>query len=154
MHIKHPMSTYLASLVAVCAAVSCQPAHSQELGNMPPDNTGGRKSHIIYSAGFGLLSTVAINDGRKWTWLEDTTGCGVYCQRFSLAVLPGLYRETDTYFNKPEPGYKHGLFSINDMKANALGAALGVGAGALVEGAYVKFSRSRQSVTVGINRGF
>jgi hypothetical protein len=115
------------------------------LGSMPPDNWGGWKAHVGVSFAFGGVSTLIVTKERSLKGLE---ACQVYCQRFALAMLPGLYREWDTYAHKPEPGYRHGLFSKRDLLANAVGAGLGVYAGSVVEGLY--FDRQKGNTTVGM----
>jgi hypothetical protein len=80
--------------------------------NMPPDGWGGAKSHFGYSAAIGAFGT-AIAPEKKW-WVLG--GC--------LAV--GVLKEYKDY-RKETPGYRHGLFSRNDLKMDAAGCLAGVG---------------------------
>lgn len=89
-----------------------QPAPlSPPLLNSPPDNWGGARSHLLYST---LLGTGAN------LWLKDRP-----IAAFSLCLAPGLAREWYTRNNSPEPGYRKGLFSRNDLLMNAAGCGLG-----------------------------
>lgn len=83
-----------------------------ELLNMPQDNWGGRKAHLIYSAGMGAVGQYAFP---RHSWAV-----------FGACTAIGVAKEAYTYKNKPEPGYRHGLFSRNDILADATGCALGV----------------------------
>lgn len=90
-----------------------------QLLNHPPDNWGGAKAHVLMFTGFGMVTSYAADELK----LEPAYRLPV---AFGACMLPGIYREWNTYKNKPEPGYRHGLFSRNDLKANALGCGLGM----------------------------
>lgn len=85
------------------------PCHAQELGNMPPDDWGVRHAHLGYSAVMGLVFPEFIPH-RGWAW--------VACE----AV--GVWKEWKDY-RKATPGYRHGLFSRNDLKMDTLGCVGG-----------------------------
>ena len=123
-------TTYFILLIAVwfafCgAALAHTEKHGQpvketpQLLNMPPDNWGGAKAHVLMFTGFGVVTSYAA-DSLK---IDPSYKLPV---AFGVCMLPGLYREWNTYENKPEPGYRHGLFSRNDIKANAIGCGLGM----------------------------
>ena len=77
--------------------------------NMPPDGWGGARAHLTYSAGMSLVGSEVLNS--RWKG-------GAAC--FAVGVL----KEWSDY-RKETPGYRHGLFSRNDLKMDALGCAIG-----------------------------
>ena len=81
-------------------------------GNMPPDGWGGAKAHFGYSAAIGGIGTYLAPE-KKW-WVLG--GC--------MAI--GVLKEYKDY-RKEMPGYRHGLFSRNDLKMDAAGCLAGVG---------------------------
>jgi hypothetical protein len=113
---------YAAIFVAV-AAISCSAdAHTEkhgytkphvntELPNMPPDNWGGAKAHLAYSTVLGAA-------GQS---MFPRRSLPVFGACLGVGVLHELHDR-----NQGQPGYKHGLFSRNDLKMNALGCGLGV----------------------------
>ena len=100
--------------------------------HMPPDGVGGRNSHIQYSAALGLATTFLVSEKRAL----KLDYCPLTCQRFALALAPGVLKEVSDYY-KPSPGTKHGLWSRKDLQADVVGAAIGVLVGTLVEGLWV-----------------
>jgi hypothetical protein len=110
-----------AAIFVTIAAVSCAAdAHTEkhgykpvqtELPNMPPDNWGGARAHFLYSAAIG-----ATGQG-----LFPRHSGAVFGACLGVGVLKEL-RDRD----RGQSGYKRGLFSRNDIKADALGCGLGV----------------------------
>jgi hypothetical protein len=100
------MKWYLIALLALLPTLAC----GEELGNMPPDNWGGRHAHLGYSAIMGLTFPEL---------LQSRTWGGVACGGI------GVWKEWKDY-RKQTPGYRHGLFSRNDLKMDALGCGLGL----------------------------
>lgn len=92
---------------ALVALLISLPATAQ---NMPPDGWGGRNAHVGYSAVIGAVSNALLPDR---PWLAS-----------GLCLLVGVVKEAKDY-RKGQPGYRHGLFSRNDLKADAVGCALG-----------------------------
>ena len=71
-----------------------------------PDNPGGRDAHAGYSTMFGMASAGYF---RNKPWYVQT----------GIALIPGVVKETMDCRSS-------GLFSRQDMKANLIGALLGV----------------------------
>lgn len=126
------MKKLLLTLALIAPIVQAEPS-------MPPDNTGGRKAHIQLSAALGLGASLLVNEERSL----KLGPCGVTCQRFALALTPGLLKEIRDY-QKGQAGYQHGLFSRKDLQADALGAAMGVLSYSLVEGLLIKPGKTTQ----------
>ena len=100
----------LALAAAPVAATDKPPVQTPALANMPPDGWGGRNAHVGYSAVIGAVSNALLPDR---PWLAS-----------GLCLLVGVVKEAKDY-RKGQPGYRHGLFSRNDLKADAAGCALG-----------------------------
>jgi hypothetical protein len=83
---------------------------AQQLPNMPPDNTGGNHAHMVYEGAIGAGVHLALPER---PWLAN-----------GLCFAVGLAKEVSDY-RRGQAGYRHGLFSRNDLKADALGCALG-----------------------------
>jgi hypothetical protein len=88
-------------------AIGVNPTYAQT----PPDNRGGLKAHFGYSTVMGAIGATVAPE-HKW-WILG--GC----------ITIGAAKELRDR-NKGQPGYQRGLFSRNDMKANALGCLTGV----------------------------
>lgn len=101
---------WAAALVLAAAPVAA--TETAPILNMPPDNTGGRAAHIGYSAAIGAIGTALAPD-RKW-WIF--AGC------MAIGVAKELRDRA-----KGQEGYRHGLFSRNDLRADAAGCAAGIG---------------------------
>ena len=97
---------------AVLAHDKPKPPPEPQLLGMPPDNHGGRTSHIGYSAAIGAIGT-ALAPEHKW-WV--LAGC------MAIGVAKELHDRA-----KGQPGYRHGLFSRNDLRYDAAGCIAGVG---------------------------
>jgi len=87
------------------------PLLAQAEGNMPPDNWGGRNAHLQYETAIGLVTAEVLPP--VWAW--------------SACFSVGVWKEWKDY-HKETPGYKHGLFSRNDLKADGVGCAVGLAA--------------------------
>jgi hypothetical protein len=98
---------------ALCALLAClsSMAFAQGQPNMPPDNVGGRAAHLGYSAAMGAAGHLIWPEHSGWT----TAGC----------VGIGIVKEYRDY-RKGQPGYKHGLFSRNDIGADTIGCGIGL----------------------------
>jgi hypothetical protein len=113
-----PPSLLRAYALVVLAAIP-QTSHGNEysmdappaLQRMPPDNWGGAKAHVGISAAIGVASRAFIADP-VYAW--------------GACMIPGLYREVNTYYRHPEPGYRHGLLSRRDLVSNGVGCLAGV----------------------------
>ena len=81
------------------------------LGNMPPDNPGGRNAHFQYSALIGIAGS-ELFPSHPWG-------------AFGACLGIGVLKELKDY-RKGQPGYRHGLFSREDLKADAFGCGVGV----------------------------
>lgn len=81
------------------------------LGNMPPDNPGGRSAHFGYSTLIGITASELL-PSHPWG-------------AFSACLGIGVLKELKDY-RKGQPGYRHGLFSREDLKADAAGCGAGV----------------------------
>lgn len=85
---------------------------AQQLPNMPPDNAGGARAHVGYSAAIGGALNLA-NPERPWL---NALICGAI----------GMAKEVADY-RRGQTGYRHGLFSRADLRNDLLGCALGWG---------------------------
>ena len=106
------LTTALVALLLCLPALATDkpPVQTPALANMPPDGWGGRNAHVGYSAVIGAVSNALLPDR---PWLAS-----------GLCLLVGVVKEAKDY-RKGQPGYRHGLFSRNDLKADAAGCALG-----------------------------
>jgi hypothetical protein len=102
----------LAILPALDARAYDKPEPPPALRNMPPDGWGGASAHFGYSAGMGMLGSY-VAPKHPWPVFFGCLGVGVMKE----------LRDRD----KAPPGFRHGLFSRNDLKMDALGCAAGVG---------------------------
>lgn len=96
---------------------------------MPPDDWGGRHAHLTYWSLIGLVGTQFFP--------ENPYSVASAC--FAI----GVWKEYKDY-RKDTPGYKHGLFSRNDLKMDALGCGIGV-----VSGGFLIRLREGNGIQVG-----
>jgi hypothetical protein len=102
----------LAILPALDARAYDKPEPPPALRNMPPDNSGGGRAHLAYSALLGAGLNV-VNPDHPWV-------------NAALCFGVGVAKEAHDY-HKGQPGYRHGLFSRKDLREDAKGCALGWG---------------------------
>ena len=110
----------LAALLLMCCSAKAQHTehHSitgeppTSLPNMPPDNAGGRRAHLLYEGAIGIVASEI--------WPESPA------KAFAACFSVGLLKEVADY-SKGQPGYRHGLFSRKDLLADAAGCGLGIG---------------------------
>lgn len=109
------MALFLSANFVFATQTEPQPAPqisaSAELPYMPPDNWGGRSSHILYEAAIGTATGLYFKDN-KWA-------------AFGTCFSVGVIKEIKDFY-KGQPGYKHGLFSRNDLVSDAVGCGIGV----------------------------
>ena len=115
-----PYLALVALLLLCCSAKANDEHHSKtgeppvstSLPNMPPDNSGGRRAHMLYEGVIGVVTSEI--------WPESPA------KAFAACFSVGLLKEAADY-SKGQPGYRHGLFSRKDLLADAAGCGLGIG---------------------------
>jgi hypothetical protein len=116
IHLRKMLSPYALALLAatpIASAANEPSVYVQPvLPSMPPDNNGGARAHVGYSAAMGAIGTVLAPEHKWWV----LAGC----------ITIGAAKELRDR-NKGQPGYQHGLFSRKDLRADAAGCLAGVG---------------------------
>lgn len=117
------MRKLLATLAAALALAALFVQTSAQAGDMVVTDTWNGKDkpdHLVGSAALGLASAALVTDARSSATLREW-GCGTDCQRWALALVPGVAKEAwDSRRGGP------GNWSWKDMLANGVGAYLGV----------------------------
>jgi uncharacterized protein YfiM (DUF2279 family) len=90
----------------IIALMLCGSAHAGTAENW---NVAGGKEHFLFSGALGMGCASVFRDSNA--------------KAFGCAMLPGLVKEV---YDSRQPGNK---FSASDLAFNALGAAVGIGAG-------------------------
>lgn len=103
-----------------------------ELPYMPPDNWGGKRSHILYESVIGTATGLYFKDNKPLA--------------FGTCWAVGVIKEIKD-FQKGQPGYKHGLFSRNDLVSDAVGCGIGV----FLAAPGLRLMHERGRTTIGYN---
>lgn len=109
------------ALIATCLLLATPMAQPQSLPSQPPDNAGGARAHLGYSAAMGALGSLV---APEHPWLV-----------FAACLAVGVVKEALDY-RRGQSGYRHGLFSRNDIRNDGVGCAAGLGGITLIRSTF------------------